>query len=252
MTSLTPYRELLESVADRLAKTPSTTDHLMLMRWRVLSICQYLIGGASRDVDEACARALEAFVGHGPCVTTDKALAVAVLAIKDFVGTTAASVLPTISPEKRAAVEARLEELSSSPDAIERAASALPRVRERVTEMAQGALLPGITHRLCLASTILEDTARPDQERTRAAAAILYVDEVNDVIPDSLGLMGMLDDDYALRIVLEDVGAGAEHLHWSERISSLWDDVPFLQGVNLQRGETPMGVIPKRGHSRTA
>jgi len=242
MTLATADRELLESVADGLAKMPSVTDHLMLTRWRVLSICQYVMGASAKDVQDACAKALQSFVGHGPSVTTHKALAAAVVAIKELVGSDAASVLPAISAEKRAAVDARLEELASLPGAIERALSALPSVRERVTKTARGALLPGISHRLSLASTIVEDSGRADRERARAAAAVLYVDEIHDVIPDSLGLMGMLDDDYALRIVLDELGNEGKHIHWSERISSLWDDLPFLQGVNLQRGEVPIAV----------
>jgi hypothetical protein len=54
----------------------------------------------------------------------------------------------------------------------------------------------------------------------------------------------MVDDDYALRVVLEELRGDQSGacLHWSEKISSLWDDLPFLQGVNLQRGDSPISV----------
>jgi uncharacterized membrane protein YkvA (DUF1232 family) len=94
---------------------------------------------------------------------------------------------------------------------------------------------PGTRYRLELAAAFLGEEANGVAERNRIASAILYVDEEQDVIPDSLGLIGLLDDDHALRVALESVGCGtAQMLHWSERICSLWDELPFLQGVDLR------------------
>src|SRR5258707_1333616 len=39
-----------------------------------------------------------------------------------------------------------------------------------------------------------------------------------------------------------EVGQGAKALHWSEKISSLWDELPFLRGVNLKRRDQPVSV----------
>lgn len=39
------HQELLMRVAEQLSKTASTTDHLMMTKWRVMSMCQYLLGG---------------------------------------------------------------------------------------------------------------------------------------------------------------------------------------------------------------
>ncbi|MCZ7617124.1 MAG: hypothetical protein M5U32_02010 [Myxococcota bacterium] len=238
------HHELLLRVAEQLSKAPSATDHLMLTKWRVLSMCQYLLGGPERELEDACRTALEAFVVHGPGAACDKALEAAGAVIKRVEGT-AESVLPSISKEKRAAVSGHLDTLAAGGVAtIERALRALPAVRERVSATVHAVSLPGIRHRFELAAAILEDRSRPERERARAAAAVLYVDEVRDVVPDTLGVIGMVDDDYALRVVLEEVGGeqSGQCLHWSEKISSLWDDLPFLQGVNLQRGDSPISV----------
>lgn len=238
------HHELLMRVAEQLSKTPSATDHLMLTKWRVLSMCQYLLGGPEQELEDACRAALEVFVAHGPGAACDKALETAGAVIKRVEGT-AESVLPSISKEKRAAVSGHLDTLAAGGAAtIERALRVLPAVRERMGATVHVVSLPGIRHRFELVAAILEDRSRPERERARAAAAVLYVDEVHDVVPDTLGVIGMVDDDYALRVVLEAVGGDQSGacLHWSEKISSLWDDLPFLQGVNLQRGDSPISV----------
>lgn len=235
------HHELLLRVAEQLSKTPSATDHLMLTKWRVLSMCQYLLGGPERDLEDACRTALEAFVAHGSGAAFDKALEAAGAVIKRIDGTVE-SVLPSISKKKRAAVSGRLDTLAAGGAAtIERALGVIAAVRERMSAVVS---LPGIRHRFELVAAILEDRSRQENERARAGAAVLYVEEVDDVIPDTLGVIGMVDDDYALRVVLEEVGGDQSGpcLHWSEKISSLWDDLPFLQGVNLQRGDSPISV----------
>jgi len=237
-------QDLLIRVGEQLAKTASATDHLMLTKWRVLSTCQYLLGGPEQDLEDACRAALEAFAAHGPGAASDMALETAGAVIKRVQGR-AETVLPSISKEKRAAVSGHLDSLAAGGVAtIERALHALSGVRDRMKATVRAVALPGIRHRFDLVAAILEDLARPLRERARAAAAVLYVDEVRDVVPDTLGVIGMVDDDYALRVVLEEVsGDGREAcLHWSEKISSLWDDLPFLQGVNLQRGDSPISV----------
>lgn len=238
------HHELLLRVAEQLSKTPAATDHLMLTKWRVLSMCQYLLGGPEQELEDACRAALEVFVAHGPGAACDKGLETAGAVIKRVEGT-AESVLPSISKEKRAAVSGHLDTLAAGGTAtIERALRVLPAVRERMSATVHVVSLPGIRHRFEMIAAILEDRSRPERERARAAAAVLYVDEVRDVVPDTLGVIGMVDDDYALRVVLEDVGGDQSRacLHWSEKISSLWDDLPFLQGVNLQRGDSPISV----------
>lgn len=238
------HQDLLVRVAEQLSRIPSTTDHLMLTKWRVLSICQYLLGGPERELEEGCRAALDAFVTHGLGVTCDKALALAGTIIKRVEGTTA-TVLPSISKEKRAAVSGCLDGLTAGGTAaVERALQVLPTVRERMNATEHVVSLPGIRHRFELVAAVLEDPTRPASARIRAAAAVLYVDEVRDVVPDTLGVIGMVDDDYALRVVLEEFEEDRSDacLHWSEKIASLWDELPFLQGVKLQREDSPISV----------
>jgi uncharacterized membrane protein YkvA (DUF1232 family) len=238
------HQELLMRVAEQLSKTPSATDHLMLTKWRVLSMCQYLLGGPGQELEDACWAGLEAFVTHAPGAVCDKALEATGAVIKRVEGT-AGTVLPSISKDKRVAVSGHLDKLAEGGTAtIERALRALSAVRERVKATFLAVSLPGIRHRFDLVAALLENPTRPESERRRAAAAVLYVDEVRDVVPDTLGVIGMVDDDYALRVVLEELGGdeSSSFLHWSEKISSLWDDLPFLQGVNLQRGDSPISV----------
>jgi uncharacterized membrane protein YkvA (DUF1232 family) len=155
------------------------------------------------------------------------------------------TVLPSISNAKRVTVSRHLDTLArGGAAAIDRALHALPAVRERMRSTAQLVSLPGIRHRFELVAGMLEESSRPESDRVRAAAAVLYVNEIEDVIPDTLGVIGMVDDDYALRLVLEELArdSSGSWLHWSEKISSLWQDLPFLQGVNLQRGYSPISV----------
>lgn len=241
---LLAHQDLLTRVAVRLSNTPSATDHLMLTRWRVLSMCQYLLGGLSQELEQACSIALDIFATHGVGAECDSALASAGAVIRRIEGA-AHTVLPSISGEKRNAVSEQLDTLAAEGGTtVERALRILSAVRDRMNATVHIASLPGIRHRLELVAGILVDSGRSEAERARAAAAILYVDEVRDVIPDTLGVIGMVDDDYALRVVLEDVAGDHKgaFLHWSERISSLWDELPFLQGVKLQRGDKPVPV----------
>jgi len=237
------HQALLLSVSERLAKTPSVTDYLMLTKWRVLSLCQYLLGEPSVELEAACVAALQAFAAHGAGAASDKALDAAAAIVKKLEG--AQSVLPSISSAKRLAVARHLDSLAADGTAaVQRARSAIATVRTRINESLEGMSLPGIRHRFELVVRILEDAGRPEHERARAAAAVLYVEEISDVISDRLGIIGMLDDDYALRVVIDELGAAQDGapVHWSERISSLWDDLPFLQGVNLHRDDVPMSV----------
>jgi len=95
-------------------------------------------------------------------------------------------------------------------------------------------LVGGLLYRLGVVSEAMADSERTPAHRSRAAAAVLYVEEQLDAVPDSLGLMGLLDDDFALRVVLEDLDLG-DVAHWSEVLATVWDDLPFLRGVNLEK-----------------
>src|SRR5690606_6056720 len=127
------HQKLLMRVAEQISKIPSTTDHLMLTKWRVLSMCQYLLGGPDPELGQACRAALETFVTHGPGTACDRALVAAGALIKQVEGAVE-TVLPSISKEKREAVSAHLDSLAADSAAtIERALRLLPAVRERMS-----------------------------------------------------------------------------------------------------------------------
>ncbi len=116
-------------------------------------------------------------------------------------------------------------------------------MRDRFRSGAARVVVPGVPHRLELVASLLKDAGQPMEVRQRAAAAILYADEQRDAIPDGLGAVGLLDDDYALQLTLEQFDdQRGERTHWTERISSLWDDLPFLRGMRLRRDGDPIAT----------
>lgn len=246
-TGSLPHGDLLEHVGLKLDAISTGTDQLLLMRWRVLGLCQFLvgIGGGQGEAVDLTLRALDAFVREGATLGTDAAVRSAGAAIARAGTTFAGSVLPQISPEKQEAVRNRLGAYESlGAPAIERAMALLPALRDRLQRSPVGALMAGIRYRLELVAALVADTSRPGHERQRAAAAVLYLDELHDAIPDALAHVGLLDDDFALRLVLGEVNEYTEHehLHWSERITALWDDLPFLQGVRLRHENGPVAT----------
>ena len=241
----TPHDALIEQVGHRVVSTSTATDHLLLMRWRVLTLCQFLVGGGDGEAEELSVRALESFVRQGPSRITDAALRDAGRAIAREAMTPAGSVLPKITPVKQREVRERLKtyEVLDARN-VEKANAVLPSLRNRLRRSPMGALLAGMQYRFELVATLVADSGRPPDQRQRAAAALLYLYEPHDAIPDTLRHVGLLDDDFALRLVLEesDEHTDEETLHWAERITALWDDLPFLQGVRLQHEKRPVAT----------
>lgn len=219
----------------------SSTDHLVLARWRVLSTCEHVISGPSPDVERVCLQALATFATEGPCAATDAALSAVGAALRL---TQSTAVMPAISAGLRQQVETQLASLAGDPpQAISDASSALPSIQRRLADLQQSMPVPGLRHRVDLAARIVADAKRSEEERALVAAALIYVHNFDDVVPDEFGPIGLLDDDYALRVALEAAGVGNQELeHWSERVAGLWNELPFLRGVNLVRGDQPIPV----------
>ena len=240
------HEKLLERVAEGLERTGTPTDELLLVRWRVLALCQFLVGGGGAEtIERLSSRALESFVREGPGPTVIRDLGMAFEAIRSHAGGGSDSVLPQVTPQKRNEVRRRLEGFEMLGEAaVEEALLRLPGLRERFRTTAAKLVVPGVPHRLELVASLLEDAGGPLAQRQRAAAAILYVDEQRDAIPDGLGAIGLMDDDYALQLTLAEVDEDRreEGTHWTERISALWDDLPFLRGVRLRRGGDPIAT----------
>lgn len=240
-----PHQPLLARVAQRIARTGAPTDHLLLTQWRLLALAEYLLGAPRGQAEQLATNALEVYLHHGPGALTDEALRRAGEAVAAVAPNTTGSVLPAMSPELRQDVLARLDKYGPLGDAaIERALKLLPSLRDRLRSPPAGPLLAGLAHRLGLVAAVAAEEGRPAEQQRRAAAAILYVNEIRDAIPDSLGPIGLLDDDFALRAVLDEIGEHTDDakLHWSERISALWDDLPFLQGVQLRGQQGPVAT----------
>ena len=70
---------------------------------------------------------------------------------------------------------------------------------------------------------VCDDQDLDDELREYAAAAVLYTLAPGDVIPDSMGVMGYLDDALALRIALDEV-----HREAPDRFESWRDRIPEL------------------------
>lgn len=238
-----PYKNLLALVAERLSATSGETDHLLLTRWRVLGLAQYLVGNPAGDAEKLSVEALNLFIREGSGRPVDDILQRAKKAVATATSTSTLSVLPTITPKVREDVLYRLQKFRTLGNpAIEQAIEILPALRKRLRKSPVGALLSGLLHRVELVATAVENNEWSDEQRINAASAILYLNEIHDVVPDTLGLIGLLDDDFALRVVLDELAEHTEDekLHWAERICAIWEDLPFLQGVLLLKGEEPI------------
>lgn len=239
-----PHVALVDRVGFRLLSTSTATDQLLLSRWRIIALCQFLLGGGGGGAEQLSVRALNLFLQDGVGPATDEALREAGRAVARVAEAAAGSVLPGIGAEKQREVRQRLknyEELGTA--GIERAQAVLPAVRGRLLGSPMGVLLAGTRYRLELVARLLTGQEGTGEDRRRAAAAILYVEDLHDAIPDELRHVGLLDDDFALRVVLEESGERrVETIHWTERIISVWDDLPFLQGVRLQNERGPIAT----------
>ena len=234
------HHDLLVRVAKRLNSEKVSTDYLLTTRWCVLTLAQYLAGAPAGEAETVSAHALELYGQQGPGRRTDAALRRATAAVAATGESTTESVLPQLTSTVREDVILQLRKYATfGQPVVARATRALPTVRGRLARCPTGALSAGLQHRLELVARIACDPDRSATQRLRAASAILYLDEIHDAIPDTLGHIGLVDDDFAFRVVLDEIGEHDAHaqLHWAERIASLWTDLPFLRGVDLRRDD---------------
>lgn len=228
-------RELLERVARQLSATATTTDGLLLARWRTLALCQHLLGSGPGEADDAVRGALECVAQDGFSREVRELVAGARRRIVGSATSVSRSIMPVVSEARQDDVLLHLGRYESrGPVAISQASSGLGELRTRLRRERPSTELYGVLHRLELVAEAVRDDKRSQSERLRAAAAILYLEEVQDAVDDTLGTIGLLDDDFALRLVLQELGRSSV-LHWSEEISVLWEDLPFLRRVNLSR-----------------
>ena len=103
------YKNLLTLVAERLSATSVETDHLLLTRWCVLGLAQYLAGKPVGDAEKLSVEALNLFIREGSGKPVDDALKRAKKAVATVTSTSTLSVLPTIASEVREDVLCRLQ-----------------------------------------------------------------------------------------------------------------------------------------------
>jgi hypothetical protein len=237
------HRGLLEQVVARLHEIGSRTDYALLTTWRVLSICLAIVDSPSMDDERYFVGVLEQFLRNGLGGAPDRALRNARLKLAargEFQG-----LLPLVSSAKREEVNKQLNKLfERGRQSIDDALLVLPDVLKRFRRSCDGVPVPGMKYRLEIAARLVLDEAQAEEVRRKIASAILYIDRKDDVIPDSLGMLGLLDDDYALTEVLQkaQVVKPEQLVHWTERISNLWIDLPFLKGLQLMRGDMAVDV----------
>ncbi|MCU7936883.1 MAG: hypothetical protein KZQ99_18755 [Candidatus Thiodiazotropha sp. (ex Dulcina madagascariensis)] len=240
-----PHKDLLTRVTRRIDGIGTTTDNLLLLRWRVIGLCQILLGSPDVKTENVIIDSLSILAHEGLTAAAESALKEAFKVAGEYSSTVGDSILPAIANSKRRAVTTMLGKFGrQGDDAIARAVQVIPNLHDRLRYTPSGALLSGLRHRFEIVADIACDQSREHEARLRAAAAILYLDEVHDVIPDSLGLIGLLDDDYALRVVLEEFETQSPHdqMHWAERITALWDDLPYIRGIKLRTGGHAMAT----------
>ena len=234
---------IIQQVATRLASMSTTTDRELLLSWQILRATHYVLDASDKNVVDNCLEALAAYIKDGVTPDVERQMREVTRAARHLRALGAGEVLPAISEAKRVAVDDALRALIQrhhSDGQFEEAY--LDQIRTRLDKQPPNPLIAGVRHRFGLVADIATDQTRSESERAIAGAAIRYVDQVHDIVPDHLGVVGLLDDDYALRDALNSTGAkpNSEILHWSEEVAALWEDLPFLRGVNLIQGGRPV------------
>ncbi|MFC1476740.1 hypothetical protein ACFL5S_02125, partial [Fibrobacterota bacterium] len=129
----------------------------------------------------------------------------------------------------------------STTDLIQLALMELSSLEERVHNIPKGIFAKGFIYRYHKLVGIVRNSDQNDEERQLASAALLYFKKISDVLPDNLEIMGIIDDDFAFKYVLNKFHQNqTETIHWSENICKLWDDLPFLQGMHLCKETMPL------------
>ena len=228
---------IVRSVAESIASISTITDRKLLARWRLIHLCQYLLTHPAGQRASAVRQVLSEIAESAD--ESDRIRSVG--EAWDQIGrgkAIGARALPRVPRETRPAILERIRELEPSPLEL---AGALDDVREELDRRdtgPRGALTGALDYRIEQLVLLAEGSETTAEERQRAVGALRYVRQVNDVVPDDLGIVGLLDDDFAVRVVLNELGSTTIE-HWAEKIAQLWDDLPFLQGLDLSGEDGP-------------
>jgi len=241
---------LIADVSEYMSRYPVINDADLLMQWRLLQVAQMYLALPDGETRSTCADALRTYVlwhnrGRKERAVVEAAIKGALVTVREYKGWGIGRILPEIPAKKRLEVSSAVELFNGrGTEIIDKAIESLPSISRRLNASYGRLLFAGMRKRFALLHAHLLNDNMQESDRMIAAAAIQYLDETDDVVPDTYGLIGLLDDDFALRYVLRDRldFSDSEITHWAERICSLWDDLPFLQGLHLVRNGKPIAA----------
>lgn len=235
-------RDILVQAMARSARLLAHVGEQLLLQWRSLHLGQYLYFHPNGTAASAVREALRAFGSEEDVDAARRLLGEAMLVVRrDDSSAWSGGVLPKLEREQELAVSSLLSTFAAQhADPVTEAEQRLPEALERLRDAPAGIVGAGMRHRLARIADVVRDPARSRAERELAASAVLYVCERQDVIPDELGVLGLLDDDLALRTTLRKLGVAVKDgQHWTERAAGLVEEVPFLENLSLRRAGVP-------------
>lgn len=231
-------KEILNEVFKAIKSVSVETDSHLLSIWRVTYLCQITAISDDPSIVESCLNSLRCFCSSGLTSQFNADLQITLAGIRHQLNEQN-SFGPFLNRGRAKEALGILERLSASSSiSTEKALTKLPYIFSRVSSATEKLPLFGLEHRLTVAHSVLTSASYSDEQKLLVASAIYYFDEEEDAINDSLCVVGLLDDDFVLQSCLSKAGVDrAIYLHWAEHILSLWEDVPFLVGMNLIDGK---------------
>jgi len=144
---------------------------------------------------------------------------------------------PQLSPAERAEAEKLFTDLfgvvtGSDEELIGNAAAAVA----SLGAIAESGVFVRFARNVRFLSDVLSDPARKAVDREIARAALLYVVRTDDAIPDDLGLVGYLDDNFIAEFAVRLIDPNQNP--WLELLDSTLAAWPFLGAIHFEEGGT--------------
>lgn len=177
-------------------------------------------------------------VPPGPLGLLDDAFVVgyAAHAIQERTGETVRYRPPRLSPDEQARAEQMFRELF---DLSKEQDDVLPGLAEialaKLGHLLDSGLFRSLRRNVKFLSHVLVDSSRPADHRQIARAALHYVAAEQDAIPDSLGLLGFLDDYFVADLAVGLIDPGQSP--WMNLIDAVVGAWPFLNMVSFGDGQ---------------
>lgn len=146
---------------------------------------------------------------------------------------------PRLNAEEQAKAEAIFLQLLDNPDDNDEVLAELAGIAlGKLGHLLESGLFRRLRLNVAFLSHTLSDTKRPVDHRQIARAALHYVAEERDAIPDSLGLVGFLDDYFIADLAVDLIDPGQSP--WMNLIDAVVGAWPFLNMVSF--GDSQMGT----------